>query len=71
MHGVLISYSDFSKASSNAHCTALFRVKAAKNGKIYSTAITFDMGDDSDISAIQEIAYGLKKEEVIKELNKE
>jgi DNA-directed RNA polymerase subunit K/omega len=49
----------------------ILNVKAAKNGKQYETVIPFDMGEDSGLAAIQEIADGLIKDEIIKELNKE
>jgi hypothetical protein len=38
----------------------LFSVRAAKNEKAYETVIPFDMGEESDLLALQELADGLK-----------
>jgi hypothetical protein len=57
-------------AQSDDNCMVMFYVKAANNGETYGTGIPFGMNDDSIFHALQEIADGLKKEEVIKELNK-
>jgi hypothetical protein len=64
-------YSEFAKEYTNARCMVLFSVRAAKNEKAYETVIPFDMGEESDLSALQEFADGLEKDEIIKKLNKE
>jgi hypothetical protein len=71
MQDVRKRFSDFSKISSDAHCTVVFRVKAAKNGNTFETATSFGMGEDYILPTLQKFADGLKKDEIIKELNQE
>jgi hypothetical protein len=49
----------------------MFIVDSAKNDEVYNTATTHGMGEDSGLAALQKYADGLKKDEIIKELNKE
>jgi hypothetical protein len=71
MQDVRKRYSDFSKVNGDAHCTVMFSVKDVKTGETSVTDRQFGMGEDSILPALQEIADGLKKEEFIKEFNKE
>jgi hypothetical protein len=62
---------DIRETYSKSDCTVIFRVKDAKTGKGHLSVIPFGMGDDSSLAALQEFADGLKKDDIIKELNME
>jgi hypothetical protein len=51
--------------------TVMFNVKVAKNGEVYELLSPFGMGDNIILPALQKIADGLKKDEIIQELNQD